>query len=29
MTPEVRLRALAASGAIAIRLGDVELAQER
>ena len=29
MTPEVRFRALAASGAIAIRLGDLELAQER
>ena len=29
MTPEVRFRALAASGAIAIRLGDLELAHQR
>jgi predicted ATPase len=27
--PEIRLKALAASGAIAVRLGDLELAQER
>jgi tetratricopeptide (TPR) repeat protein len=29
MTPEIRFRALAASGAIAIRLGDLDLAEER
>ncbi len=29
MTPEIRFRALAGSGAIAIRLGDLDLAQER